>query len=352
MRSSIFMVLICIGTWSFIAGCTGGDLPEGGSDGDSDSDVDPASDADSDADSDSDSGTDSDTDGDTDSDTDGDTDSDTDGDTDSDSDADIDSDTDSDSDTDTDTDTDSDTDTGTSGCGAATWPANGTYTIDVPSFQQRTYIIDIPTNYDSNTKYRLIFAWHYLGGSASIVKNSGFYGLKSKANNTAIFVAGQGINASWPNTNGRDIAFLKAMLDRFKGEYCIDEDRIFSTGFSYGGIMSDTIGCQMGDVFRAIAPMSGGIYGNCNGADNSVAFWGSHGSADSTVSPSVGRAARDLFVTRNHCGSTTTPVDPSPCVSYEGCDAGYPVIWCEVSGGGHVQPSFGSQAIWDFFAQF
>jgi polyhydroxybutyrate depolymerase len=39
--------------------------------------------------------------------------------------------------------------------------------------------------------------------------------------------------------------------------YCIDRSRIFSVGMSYGGIMSNTLGCEMGDVFRALAPMSG-----------------------------------------------------------------------------------------------
>jgi poly(3-hydroxybutyrate) depolymerase len=32
---------------------------------------------------------------------------------------------------------------------------------------------------------------------------------------------------------------------------------VFSVGMSYGRIMSDTLGCQMGDVFRAFAPMPG-----------------------------------------------------------------------------------------------
>ena len=35
---------------------------------------------------------------------------------------------------------------------------------------------------------------------------------------------------------------------------------------SYGGIMSNTVGCALGDDFRAIAPMAGsGPRGNCVG---------------------------------------------------------------------------------------
>jgi hypothetical protein len=35
----------------------------------------------------------------------------------------------------------------------------------------------------------------------------------------------------------------------------------------------------------------------------------------------------------------------------QGCDSGYPVVWCENSAG-HTQPRFDSRAIWDFFSQF
>jgi dienelactone hydrolase len=28
--------------------------------------------------------------------------------------------------------------------------------------------------------------------------------------------------------------------------YCIDDHRIFSVGFSMGGMMSDTVGCELG----------------------------------------------------------------------------------------------------------
>ena len=45
------------------------------------------------------------------------------------------------------------------------------------------------------------------------------------------------------------------------------------------------------------------------------------------------------------------PVDPSPCVKYDGCDPGYDVTWCEWDGP-HGIPSFGSSAITAFFKQF
>ena len=87
---------------------------------------------------------------------------------------------------------------------------------------------------------------------------------------------------------------------------------------------------------------------NCVG---SVAAWISHGTSDGTVSFSSGQGSRDHWVSSNNCSTSSTATSPSPCISYDGCDAGHPVHWCEYSAG-HTQPSFGQDAIWSFFEQF
>jgi poly(3-hydroxybutyrate) depolymerase len=133
----------------------------------------------------------------------------------------------------------------------------------------------------------------------------------------------------------------------------IDNDRIFSTGFSYGGIMSNTVGCQMGDIFRAIAPMAGSGPrsfggGSCMGEVAAILY---HGQSDNIVSFASGQNSRDHWVEANGCDTTTTPGSPSQCVEYNGCNDGYPVIWCEYPGG-HTQPSFGADTTWAFFERF
>lgn len=234
------------------------------------------------------------------------------------------------------------------GCGIASPPAGGTIDVDVNG-TQRQYIVELPTGYDKTHPYRLIFAFHYLNGTASGIRSGGYYGLQSRAENSAIFVAPQGIDNAWPNTGGRDVAFTQVMLDYLRANYCIDQERIFSVGFSYGAIMSNTVGCVFGDVFRAIAPMAGSGPRSTTTCKGQIAVWLSHGTSDTTVSFSSGEASRDHWVEANHCTSTTTAV--GSCVAYEGCDAGYPVHWCEFSGG-HTRPSFAPDAIWSFFEQF
>ncbi|MBN1612236.1 MAG: prolyl oligopeptidase family serine peptidase [Polyangiaceae bacterium] len=245
---------------------------------------------------------------------------------------------------------------GSPGCGSSSPLQSGEFTIDVDG-TERSYVLDVPSSYDTNNPYLLIFGWHWMGGAAADVVSGSiiggpYYGQKSRSNGTAILVAPEGIDKGWANTNGRDIAFLRAMLEHFNSNLCIDQGRIFSTGFSYGGMMSYAIGCEMADVFRAIAPMSGATYSGCKEAnDHPIAMWGAHGKSDDVVPVANGQAARDKFVARNHCQTQTVATDPSPCVAYQGCDDGYPVVWCEFDGG-HGPASFGPDAIWKFFSQF
>jgi poly(3-hydroxybutyrate) depolymerase len=229
-----------------------------------------------------------------------------------------------------------------------------TCSLDV-SGTSRVYYVQLPKNYDPSTPYRLIFQFHPWGGNAEQALT--MYGLNSGLPDS-IYVTPQGLDAGsngagWANTNGEDIAFTKAMLADVQGKYCVDNSRIFSVGFSYGGMMSFALGCEMSDTFRAIAPMSGALYSDpsCKGTGPHVAMWGSHGTSDTVVPIDNGRAARDKILQQNHCGTTTTPVDPSPCVKYDGCDPGYDVTWCEWDGP-HGIPSFGSSAITAFLKQF
>jgi poly(3-hydroxybutyrate) depolymerase len=240
------------------------------------------------------------------------------------------------------------------GCGASGGAlASGRFSVDVAG-TTREYILALPDDYDPSRSYPLIFAWHPAGGSAQQVATGfggGYYGLSRLANGSAIFVSAEGIDQGWANTGGRDITFLKAMLDRFESELCIDESRIFSTGFSYGGMMSYAIACAMGDVFRAIAPMSGALYSGCVDGDSPVAVLAFHGDVDTVVPIANGERARDEIAQRNHCQAETAPVPSSSCLSFQGCDQGFPVVWCEFSGG-HMPAPGSAQAIWDFFSQF
>jgi polyhydroxybutyrate depolymerase len=246
-----------------------------------------------------------------------------------------------------------------SGCGMANPPASGSKTIDVDG-TERQYIVTVPMGYDPGRPYRLVVAWHGLGGTAMQIA-SNYYGLTSRSGGSAIFIAPQGLPgtgqqagfAAWANTNDTDITFTRKLLDWAKSNYCVDVKRVFSIGMSNGGMMSNVVGCELGDAFRAIVAMSGGgpkgyAMTPCKGQ---IAVWISHGNTDNNVPFSYGEASRDYWAKTNHCGTATAPVMPGTCVEYQGCDPGYPVQFCEFDGG-HMVPSFAGEAGWNFFARF
>jgi poly(3-hydroxybutyrate) depolymerase len=242
-----------------------------------------------------------------------------------------------------------------SGCGAASATGVSNGTVDARN-KARTYVLSVPAGYVSSKTYPLVFAWHGLGGSGQLARL--YFGVEGRSGGQAIFVypdalplASQGNQAGWDlMPEGDDVGFFDALYAKLSSSLCVDKNRIFSIGHSFGGYMSNTLGCSRGDVLRAIAPVSGGgpFAPTCKG---SVAAWLAHGTADMTVLIDVGRASRDRWLKANGCAATTAAVDPAPCVAYAGCQADLPVVWCEHTGG-HDWPSFAAAGIWNFLASF
>jgi poly(3-hydroxybutyrate) depolymerase len=241
----------------------------------------------------------------------------------------------------------------TAGCGKAPTLTSGTKTIQ-SSGQNRTYILDIPGNYDRNHQYRLIFGLHWLNGTANDVATGGsdgavfaFYGQKQLSNGSTIFVAPQGINNGWGNTNGQDITLVDDITRLVEGDLCVDTTQVFSMGWSYGGAMSYALACARPTVFRAVVVYSGANLSGCNGGTQPVAYFGIHGIHDSVLNISNGRSLRDTFVRNNGC-TAQSPREPTQgslthiTTTYTGCRAGYPVQWAAFDGDHTPSPVDGS----------
>nr|WP_225851237.1 cellulose binding domain-containing protein [Streptomyces sp. HPF1205] len=266
---------------------------------------------------------------------------------------------------------------GTGGCGKAPSLSSGTHNI-TSSGQNRSYILRVPANYDQNHPYRLIFGFPWLGGTANDVDSGGtdgynwsYYGLRrlaDQANNGTIFVAPQGINNGWANTNGQDITFVDDMLKQLEGGLCVDTGQIFSSGFSYGAAMTYALACARPTVFRAVAVYSGANLSGCSGGTQPVAYIGLHGLRDNVLPIANGRSLRDTFVRNNGC-TPQNPPEPAYgslthiVTAYSGCKAGYPVVWAAFDGAGHDPGpidgctcdgwhTWTSGVVWNFFTQF
>lgn len=236
-----------------------------------------------------------------------------------------------------------------SGCNKAATITSGTKTISVGG-TQRQFMIRVPQNYQQNKGYKLIYGLHWNGGRMEQVANGGdtgsknwkYFGLQVVANETAIFVAPQGLNGAWANTGGQDIKFIDAMNDYVDAGLCVDQGQRFSIGFSYGAAMSYSIACSRPKQFRAVSAIAGGQLSGCDNGNEPLAYFGIHGVRDGTLPIATGRSLRDHFIKNNGCASMSGAKEPASgsrthiTTNATGCKTGYPVRWA-AHDGGHIQ---------------
>jgi poly(3-hydroxybutyrate) depolymerase len=246
-------------------------------------------------------------------------------------------------------------------------------------------MLDVPTGYDTNKPYRLIFVWHPLGGSGSQIVNGGYNGLKSLANNTAVFATADGLNGSnseasgtgWWNANGGDMKLVQAMLDKINAGLCIDQERIFSTGFSFGGMITYSLSTNHQKTIRAavgIAPANYNIWLPNPLPHDPIAWMSTTGMSDGTCPWGAGKtqgaeAIAKMRGTDNGCTvpatvpTTTAGSKTHLCYDFQGCKSNYPVKACTFDGG-HIATATDGQTgddglktwipteSWKFFTQF
>jgi polyhydroxybutyrate depolymerase len=233
------------------------------------------------------------------------------------------------------------------GCGKAASGAGtyvkGNFTI---AGKSRDTFVRLPSGYDSNRAYPLLFQLH---GSGGVAPGNG-RGIEVPANNDAVIVTPQGIGGLWLlGATGDDVAFWDALYADAIARFCIDQRRVFVMGFSRGGAFSNMLGCVRGDRIRAVGPLASwhpARMGTCVGQP---AAWFVHATNDSVVPLPMGLRARDYYIASSRCTSTTTPTVPAQCQANMGCDAGAEVVFCEIPGDHGSPIEWEVPAMWNFF---
>ena len=148
-----------------------------------------------------------------------------------------------------------------------------------------------------------------------------------------------------------DVGFVSALIDQLEQDYCIDSRRVFSTGMSNGGFLTNRLGCELSDKIAAIAPVAGVIgipLENCN-PGRKVPVMHFHGTSDPLV-PYDGGGAYNFPSVKDSVGrwraidgcndmlQITYDKGDSQCVTSQGCGDGADVTLCTVDGGGHTWP--------------
>ncbi|GAA1287149.1 RICIN domain-containing protein [Saccharothrix xinjiangensis] len=234
-------------------------------------------------------------------------------------------------------------DPGGSGCGKAPALRSGTHTIQSGG-KSRSFVLRVPDGYDNTRPYRLIFGFHWRGGTMNDVSSGGssgaawsYYGMQEQSNNSAILVAPQGLGNGWANSGGEDVTFTDDVIKRIEGDLCVDPRLRFAMGFSYGGGMSYSLACSRPAVFRAVVVYAGAQLSGCAGGAQPIAYFGIHGISDNVLTISAGRSLRDRFVANNGCAAQS-PREPAAgsrthITTTYSCRAGYPVQWAAFDGG-------------------
>jgi polyhydroxybutyrate depolymerase len=144
--------------------------------------------------------------------------------------------------------------------GAALAP--GTYSRDLPfGGVTRNYLLRIPPGWDGATAVPLVVDIHGLGSNAT--QQRGISGFAAVGDREKFVVAyPNGLNNAWNsgiccgNAGVDDVGFIRAVVAAVSAELAIDPSRVYATGLSNGGAMTQRLACDAADLFAAFAPMA------------------------------------------------------------------------------------------------
>ena len=208
----------------------------------------------------------------------------------------------------------------------------------------RQWWVWLPNNYSPTKAYPVIFLFHGCGSPDNVVP------MQNATNDQAILVRGAGINnGCWDQgADGVDMTFFDQMLEAVSAQRCADTSRIFAVGYSSGSWLVNSLDCRRASKLRGAASVSGGVQSNnCSGQIARIFL---HDSDDKNNDISGSIKERDRLIALNHCTTMTKPEETAPCVRYQGCDAAYPIDWCQTAGKMHDrQDGLAPAAFWKFF---
>lgn len=242
------------------------------------------------------------------------------------------------------------------GCGNATAMAGQSdRSVEIQGVQ-RSYIVRAPAAIDPEAPLALSFVFHGNGGDGAGIMGMGLQDAPGAASQGVfVFPDGlpfKGFGVGWNGAcDGYDMELFDTIVADLSAEYCIDLERIYAAGFSWGGDMCQSLACCRGDVVRAIAPASGpefypSEYPKACPDTVRPAFRMTYADNDAYPPPLFAEAIA-WHRQEQGCAETSTPTGQGPCLAYDGCTE--PVVACEYPGLGHAWPSEWAAESWAFF---
>lgn len=219
----------------------------------------------------------------------------------------------------------------------------------------RSYRYFVPKNKEG--KLPLVVAMHGGWGTGEALADQTGMDAAAERHGFAV-VYPNGVWRSWnagsccgraASTEVDDVGFIRTLTRELGKSGCIDEDRVYGTGFSNGAMLTHRIACEAPEVFDAIAPVAGGpMIENCPdkppmpallmvGRQDERIPWDG-GTFDETYRPSISEQVKAM-AQRNRCEAEETKVagNADACAQRKGCGNGA-LRWCVFDGVGHQWP--------------
>jgi polyhydroxybutyrate depolymerase len=123
----------------------------------------------------------------------------------------------------------------------------------------RWFYRHVPTGYTPTRPVPVILDFHGLGSGADVRRHQVLLGPFGDANGFATITPnGLGERPAWSTgLDSADLRVVGKLLDEVERTLCVDENRIFVTGFSNGAGMTSAIACAYADRIAAVAPVAG-----------------------------------------------------------------------------------------------
>lgn len=265
----------------------------------------------------------------------------------------------------------------------------------------RTYLVYVPPSYDPEQPIPLVIALHGRPGTGGGIAY--LYDMNWVAReNGFVVVYPDGIENAWNYTRGvpnfwdphvDDTEFFRLLVDDLARDLSIDFDRLYVTGFSNGGFMTQRVACEDPERYAAFAEGGSGMFPYfeqlCEDQPP-VPMLVMHGTKDRSIpwngivqdgvvlSWSVPDTAI-FWAMHDQCDPKQTDYSIIPSKSdepttlvyryvFQGCAPGTEVLYYVIEGGGHNLPGtvdrlsadiadevnmdiHAGQEIWTFFSQ-
>ena len=171
--------------------------------------------------------------------------------------------------------------------------------------QKREYLQYAPS--DLGSKRPLIISCHGMNQSAQYQWNA-LKDAKTLADKEKfVIVLPEGINNGWDISGDRDINLIKDLIAQMKKDFDIDENRVYLSGFSMGGMLTYHAMNKIPNVIAAFAPISGyPMWGFTYTGKRAIPVIHHHGTGDDVCVYSNVQRNIDELVKKNKCSSTPT----------------------------------------------